>query len=183
MLLQIDNSVNIDQLLESYLLGLLTNEDREETEIWFFGDVNRLESLSLAEESLIEKYVTGQLDPDERQQFVSYFLKTEDRVEKLRMYSDLHSYMLTQSTSRKLQEPLVFSPTSALRWDPRTRSAVDSSTISINVEGLGRYLRVFTAMKNFRVLLVRFARWAGWLYFVDQELLDSYERYQDSAKP
>jgi hypothetical protein len=170
---QIANAVNIERLLELYLLGLLADEDREKTEMWFFGDIARLEILSLAEESLIEKYVTGDLDALRRQQFVAHFLKTEDRVEKLRLYSNLHSYI-----TRETIEPQRRAISSTSNNICTERTAIASS----DVETFPRVPRVFSIMKNFRSFIVRFARWAGWLYFVDEELLDYYMRYQESAK-
>lgn len=55
--------------------------------------------------------------------------------------------------------------------DPQT--VFDSSPVISN------YIQAFTWKDSFNLLVVRFARWAGWLYFVDRDLLD---RYIDSQK-
>jgi hypothetical protein len=35
-------------------------------------------------------------------------------------------------------------------------------------------LQTATWKDQFKLIIIRFARWAGWLYFVDQNLLDAY---------
>lgn len=142
---------NIESLLERYLLGLLASDQRDEVERWFFGDVARLEHLALVEESLMEKYVAGELGSLERQRFESDFLISEDRIRGVRLLSGIYSLV-----PRLRNEPKYSSAVGQLSLEPPT---------------------VLAALQKLRVSVVRFARWAGWLYFVDQELLERFFRH------
>ena len=56
----------------------------------------------------------------------------------------------------------------------------DARVRRVSVRQLGRLISTttFEIILKLKLLLVCFARWAGWLYFVDEYLLDDYIRYQ-----
>jgi hypothetical protein len=66
-----------------------------------------------------------------------------------------------------------------LRLREREVPEVHASVRPLAVPQLGHLIAptTFKIILKLKLLLVCFARWAGWLYFVDEHLLDDYIRY------
>jgi hypothetical protein len=140
----------------------LNPDEQDEVERWFFGDTARLELLELAEESLMERYIIADLSETERHSFETGFLITEDRIRGLRLMSSIYKVVA------EWKPPGVVTPyTSEMHgWLDMPVSSRPS----------------MLSFQSIRLLIIRFARWAGWLYFVDEELLESYVRQHQRRK-
>lgn len=79
------------QQIPRYLLGELTEEEREDFERDFFdGDELAAEVLA-AEEKLMEDYVSGILDPGRRRQFENLYLSNPAHREELKLHESLRT--------------------------------------------------------------------------------------------
>ena len=76
---------NPDQIIKQYLLGQLSDSDKENLEHEYFVEAVALRKVEMGEDELIDEYLDKQLSPDERQSFLQIFLTTKDREEKLRL--------------------------------------------------------------------------------------------------
>ena len=78
-------------MLKKYILGELSDLDREALELQYFVNQRVWEALQQVEEDLIDSYVRGRLDGHDRQQFENYFLASPQkrkRVEVARLLMD-----------------------------------------------------------------------------------------------
>jgi anti-sigma factor RsiW len=77
-----------EQLMISYLLGELTDEQRTEVERRYFDDDDWFECLTALEEELIRDYLRNELSPERRARFEARYLAVEElkqRVEESRV--------------------------------------------------------------------------------------------------
>ena len=74
-----------DQIIKQYLLGQLSDSDKENLEHEYLVEAAALHKVEMGEDELIDEYLDKQLSPDERQSFLQIFLTTKDREEKLRL--------------------------------------------------------------------------------------------------
>jgi len=68
-----------EELLVRYLLGKMSDQERDRVDEQFFGDRDFLEQLLTVEDDLIDDYVRGELSPSDRRQFEEFFLRSPDR--------------------------------------------------------------------------------------------------------
>lgn len=76
-------------LIQRYLLGQVSAEEREELENHYFGDDDLFEEMVAAENDMIDAYVSGKLGAGERKQFENYFLSTPERQERVEFAESL----------------------------------------------------------------------------------------------
>lgn len=80
-------------LIRRYLLGEVTDREREQVERQLMTDRQYLDHILRVEERLMDEYVRGGLDPDEREPFETYFLNAPERRDKLEFAESLNSYI------------------------------------------------------------------------------------------
>lgn len=81
------------RLIRQYLLGDLTEAEKQQVEKLFMSDPEYRENVSIIEEELIEDYLEGALTKQEREKFASYFLATPQQLQKLRIAKSLKKYV------------------------------------------------------------------------------------------
>lgn len=87
-----------DSLLRHFLLGTISDPEREYIECLFLTDSPTRERVLAAEEELMEAYLEGSLTVEERERFLwQYRDPTQQR--RLRILSALKTYALDQVTS------------------------------------------------------------------------------------
>lgn len=79
------------KMIRAYLLGTLSDEDREQIEQRFLVDQELFEEASIVEEEIIGEYLNDTLS--EKEEFVRSFLATPRRREKVRMAQALQIYV------------------------------------------------------------------------------------------
>lgn len=87
-----------DSLLRQFLLGTITDEERERIECLFLTDSPTRERLLAAEEALIEDYLEGSLTIAERDSFLWQYRDTVQQ-RRLRILRALKAYALDNVTS------------------------------------------------------------------------------------
>ena len=80
-------------LIRRYLLGEVTDEEREQVERQLMTDRQYLDHILRIEESLTDEYVRGELGQDERELFETYFLSAPERRDKLEFAESLNRYI------------------------------------------------------------------------------------------
>ena len=68
--------------IRRYLLGRLSDSDKESLEHKYFAQPKELRAVEMGEDELIDEYLDQQLSQDESQSFEQVFLSTKDRKEK-----------------------------------------------------------------------------------------------------
>src|SRR5215475_9484018 len=76
-----------DETARDFLLGKMSDAERERTEILFLTDDEARNTILLAEEDLIEGYLEHSLTPWERKRFVEKHLQTPAQQRRLRLTS------------------------------------------------------------------------------------------------
>jgi hypothetical protein len=79
-------------LIRQYLLGEVTDQEREQVERQLMTDRQYLDHILRVEERLTDEYVRGKLGPDERELFETYFLSAPERQGKLKFAESLNRY-------------------------------------------------------------------------------------------
>ena len=72
-----------DKLIAQYLLGELSEEERDRFEEQFFSDDLFFQKVEAARDQLIEDYLRGGLSGRDRERFDAYFLSSPSRREKV----------------------------------------------------------------------------------------------------
>jgi len=93
--------------IREYLLGRLTDEDREEFERRFFADEELFENLQPAEEDLIDDFLSGILSEDEVDLFQQNFLIGSKREEQLRIGKAWRNYAAAQAAEKPPKPGIV----------------------------------------------------------------------------
>lgn len=96
----------VQKMIRRYLLGALSDGDREriEQDILTNGDV--FTELLIIEDELLDEYVRGSLSDDERARFENHFLTVPERQEDLRFARALNRYVANQpSAPEDLERP------------------------------------------------------------------------------
>jgi anti-sigma factor RsiW len=75
--------VSSEKLVRQYLLGELSEEDREAVEDRLFGDADFLEEVEAAETTLMDEYVAGELPGPERKRWEGYLAAHPKSRERL----------------------------------------------------------------------------------------------------
>ena len=100
----------IDQkkAIRSYLLGEISEDERERLEKRLLADDGYFEQLLFVEEDLIDEYIVGKLTTAERASFDAYFLNAPQRQEHLRFAKAFKRY--TASSTVKKSSEVAVSP-------------------------------------------------------------------------
>jgi hypothetical protein len=80
------------RLIKGYLLGALTEEERQQVEQRVFTEPQFKATVLMVEDELVEDYVAGLLSESERERFTAHFLSTPRQIQKLRVIKALHTY-------------------------------------------------------------------------------------------
>lgn len=83
--------VDRKEQIPRYLLGELTEEEREDFERDFFDGDDLAAEVLAAEEKLMEDYVSGILDPGRRRQFENLYLSNPAHREELKLHESLRT--------------------------------------------------------------------------------------------
>jgi hypothetical protein len=81
------------QTITKYLLGDLSEEQRDKLEEQYFGDDRLYEEVRAAERDLIDNYAQGKLKGHELQRFESYFLSIPGRRQKVDLARSFNRYV------------------------------------------------------------------------------------------
>src|SRR5882724_2245299 len=81
-----------DDALIEYLLGELSDQERDRVEDKYFADSAFHERLLVLEEELTDSYVRGALSPEQRRHFEEWFLRTPERKQGLEFARALAGY-------------------------------------------------------------------------------------------
>ena len=81
-------------LIRRYLLGEVTDGEREQVERQLMTDRQYLDHILRVEERLMDEYVRGELDLDEREPFETRFLSAPERRDKLEFAESLNRYIV-----------------------------------------------------------------------------------------
>lgn len=87
-----------DSLLRQFLLGRISDAERDQIECLFITDARTRERILAAEEELMEDYLEGSLEPAELECFLWQYRDAAQR-RKLRILKALKAYALDQVTS------------------------------------------------------------------------------------
>ena len=82
-----------DILIRRYLLGEVTDREREQVEQQLMTDRQYLDRILRVEESLMDEYVRGEIELDEREPFETHFLNPPERRDKLEFAESLNRYI------------------------------------------------------------------------------------------
>lgn len=82
-----------DDLLRQYLLGLVSEETREQIEVWLDTDENASGRLERIEDDIIEDYLAGCLAPGLKIVVENFFLITDARRDRLRFSEMLAGFV------------------------------------------------------------------------------------------
>ncbi|HEX5731889.1 MAG TPA: hypothetical protein VF131_03555 [Blastocatellia bacterium] len=85
-------------LIRRYLLGEVTDQEREQVERQLMTDKQYLDHILSREEALIDEYVRGELGRDERGPFETYFLSAPERRDRLEFAESLNRYIAESRT-------------------------------------------------------------------------------------
>jgi hypothetical protein len=88
--------------LVGYLLGTLTDPDRDAVEQEYFADPGALEEITAVEDDLFDDYMSGDLNDDLRHRFEERYLSSTEGVERLRLSENLARW--TREKSRKSRQ-------------------------------------------------------------------------------
>jgi cell division protein FtsB len=83
--------------MKMYLLGELTEAERQVLEERLMTSNECFGELSIAEDRLVDEYLMGRLSAREKDKFNDYFLCTPERRQKLRFSRSLHRYVLANA--------------------------------------------------------------------------------------
>lgn len=115
MSLQSGNSDSIRR----YLLGDLSEQEREQVELRLMSDDDLYEQLLVAEDELIDEYVSDELPVQERTRFSSHFLSVPELRQDVRFAAILRKHALEtapqEAVARKPPVPARVSPFDRLR--------------------------------------------------------------------
>ena len=106
------NSLNSPAEKEScrrYLLGRMTVEEMEKTEIKVLETPSFSELMHLTEDDLFEEYLDARMGAEDREQFESYFLRSDDRQTRLSILTVLREKAKHPSSSafRKILDSIA----------------------------------------------------------------------------
>ena len=99
-----------DALLREFLLGQVSDEDRERIEGLFLTDPHARERALGVEQDLIEDYLEDTLSAGDRERFVARFAQTAEQRRKLRISKSIKDWAMTQAA------PTVAAPRRARIW-------------------------------------------------------------------
>lgn len=105
-------------LIRRFLLGEVTEQEREQVEMQLMTDRQYLDHILRREEGLIDEYVRGELGRNEREPFETHFLSAPERRDKLEFAESLNRY-IAEARSLKPADTVVADSTAAGARDAR----------------------------------------------------------------
>ncbi|MCC7307475.1 MAG: zf-HC2 domain-containing protein [Acidobacteria bacterium] len=81
----------MQDLMSDYLLGKLSEPERERLEDQLFEDDDLFAAMLASEDCLIADYLDGNLTPDENERFTGYFLSSVENRRKLELQKELRT--------------------------------------------------------------------------------------------
>jgi CHAT domain-containing protein len=91
-----------DVLIRRYLLGQLSEDEREHVEKRLMTDNELYDRVLLAEDEMVEEYLQGKLPERDRQAFEASYLATADGREQLSFEQGLRKYVSTRAAAQGL---------------------------------------------------------------------------------
>jgi hypothetical protein len=104
-----NRSLNNEDRLAQYLLGLMPEQEMIELEEIYLLDDDLNKELQAVERDLMDRYLEGSLSEKERARFENFFLSSPGRIEKLRLSRILKAYGSKLELSQK-NETIASSP-------------------------------------------------------------------------
>ena len=86
-----------DPLLRKFLLGKVTDDERQRVESLFLTDSDVKERILAIEEELIDDYLEGRLTTADREQFLLQYGQTPDEQRKLRITQSIKEWAVAES--------------------------------------------------------------------------------------
>jgi hypothetical protein len=137
-----------EMLVRRYLLGGVTDEEREQVELQLMTDHQYFNYFLKTEESLIDEYVKGELSQYEKEPFERFFLSAPERRDKLEFSKSLSRYIaesenrMSADTSRADLQVTASPSTFAWFWQTQGRTVMLSLVVVILVLLAGTILLV-----------------------------------------
>ncbi|MGH9969810.1 MAG: CHAT domain-containing protein [Pyrinomonadaceae bacterium] len=103
---------NDEVTLRQYLLGQVTEAQRQVLEERLLSEDNFLQELEVIEDDLVDHYVAGDLAVEDRQKFEEYFLAIPERVQKIKFARALKKYV-SSAAGQEQSKGLETSPFSS----------------------------------------------------------------------
>lgn len=94
-----DDKTVTDALLREFLLGNVSDEERQRIESLFLTDPQARERVLGVEQDLIEDYLEGTLTAADRDRFVSRYAQTAEQRRKLRITKSIKDWAITESAA------------------------------------------------------------------------------------
>jgi anti-sigma factor RsiW len=120
-----------DDGLIKYLLGELSEQERDRIEDKYFADDALHERLLALEEDLTDAYVCGQLSSEQNQHFEKWFLRSPERLERLEFSRALVQYASHAAIPTAEQPALWQSILSFLRVSPSGQLALACALLAL----------------------------------------------------
>src|SRR6185295_578853 len=83
--------------VKQYLLGELTDQERERFEVQMMADTELFNEMLLVEEDLVEAYVHGTMSRNERQRFELSYMSTVEGRDQVSFASALGKYVKSRA--------------------------------------------------------------------------------------
>ncbi len=103
-----------DALLRKFLLGSVSEEERERIENVFLTDSQATERILVVEQELIEEYLEGNLTTADTERFVSHYAQTAEQRRNLRITKAIKDWAMMEASSTQTA-PATVSTWSRLR--------------------------------------------------------------------
>jgi hypothetical protein len=95
------SEIDEEKTIRSYLLGVLSQEERARLEERLLADDAYFQELLLVEEDLIDDYLGGELTPEERVQLEGHFLSAPERQQDLRFAKAFKKYVASSAIKKQ----------------------------------------------------------------------------------
>lgn len=123
---------NNDVLIE-YILGGLSEVERERIEEQYFVNNEIWEKLRAVEDDLIDCYVRGELPPQQREQFEKYFLASPNKRRRVEFARTLMNPAARESVAEEAQGWWKSQSLFWRNWRPSVRLAVTAAGLALAV--------------------------------------------------
>jgi hypothetical protein len=104
--------------IKRYLLGDLSEQEREQVEQRLMSDDDLYEQLLVAEDELIDEYVSGELPEQERAKFSRHFLSVPELRQDVKFAAVLRKHALETAQETAQQEVVAPKPAAPARVSP-----------------------------------------------------------------
>ena len=136
---------NREEVAVRYLLGTLSETEREQLEEQYFSDDDEFENFEIAEDEAVDRYVRGKLTAREVESFEKILASSPRLVERVKLARILTNQIESrQQASEAKSQPVVEKMSWWSRWfgsglqlTPAFRAAMVSATVLILLAGSG----------------------------------------------